>query len=137
MKDFSYYNSVPEGVVYYGGSYLQKVRNESAEAINKLAAVASPSYRERLLKELVPEINKQIAELNKPYYAAKRQRDAEFYADARKTLGYDKFLNEEGVAYLEGQAYEMGHSLGYSEIYYKLSELAELAEKIINCRKGT
>ena len=135
MKDFSYYNSVPEGAVYYGASYLQKVRNESAEVINKQLLTAAD--RERLLKELIPEINKQIAELNKPYYAAKRQRDAEFYADARKTLGYDKFLNEEGIAHLEGQAYEMGHSLGYSEIYYKLSELAELAEKIINCRKGT
>jgi hypothetical protein len=131
MKDFSYYDSVPVGVEYYGGSYLQKVRNESAEAINKQLLTAAD--RERLLKELIPEINKQITELNKPYYAARRKRDAEFYADARESLGYDKFLNETGVALVQGHAYQRGHAGGYSEIYYELSEITELLEKLSNC----
>lgn len=131
MKDFSYYDSVPEPVVYYGGDYCRNLRKKAVEEIDNRPLTTAD--RNRLIKEIEPEIIKQVAELNKPYYAARRERDAEFYADARESLGYDKFLNETGVALVQGYAYERGHSGGYREIYYELSEITELLEKLSNC----
>ncbi len=131
MKDFSYYNSVPDDTPYYGGEYCRNIRKKAVEEIDNRPLTTAD--RVRLLKEIEPEITKQVAELNKSYYEARRKRDAEFYADARESLGYDKFLNETGVALVQGYAYERGHSGGYSEIYYELSEITELLEKLSNC----
>lgn len=55
----------------------------------------------------------------------------EFWKDAREELGYDKFLNADGVSCLESKAYEEGHSAGFSEVFLCLGDLTEFARQII------
>lgn len=55
----------------------------------------------------------------------------EFWTDCRLNLGYDKWLTERGVRVLEGKAWEMGHSAGYSEVYDYLCDLVDFVREII------
>lgn len=58
-----------------------------------------------------------------------RLRD-EFFADARKELGYGDLLTDEGCQHLESQAWSDGHSGGYGDIFCALCDLCGLVEML-------
>ncbi len=91
--------------------------------------------REDAEKQAQEEVNEIYLKERKKYQEAQNKLDAEFYIDCREDLGYDKFLNEEGCKALESYAYQEGHSGGCGEIYNQLSELTDLAQKLVDNRK--
>lgn len=70
-----------------------------------------------------------------PYQAEEQRLTALFWEDCREDLGYTEFLNETGVAALEKEAYDRGHSAGFSEVHCVLSDLTDLARTLVDNRK--
>lgn len=77
-------------------------------------------------------INEKVATVAKERNAAvikrNREREQQFWIDARQELGYDQMLTKKGVEILEAWAYEEGHSYGLQDVYCYLIEVTEILE---------
>ena len=60
---------------------------------------------------------------------------AEFWADCRKELGYERLMNQNGVAALEKLAWDEGHANGFSEVYLCLCDYLAFAKTAIKNRR--
>lgn len=132
MKNWEYYKE-PKGIVYFGYHEEKAFREGLIAEINDKKLTAD--QRKKELDDVNKRVREHVIEQNKPYNIAKGALNQEFWADARAELGYESFLTTAGVEYLESKAYEDGHSSGHSEIFSKLGDLIEFAEKIIQLRK--
>lgn len=130
MKDFSYY-SAPKEVKYFGFEEEQAYAKSLRDEINNKPMTAKE--REDALNDVKHRVRVYIQEKNLPYNNALYALEQEFWKDARAELGYGDFLNDTGISLLEQKAYQDGHSSGFCEIFYYLSDLVdfcrELAEK--------
>lgn len=109
-------------------------RNELTDAINN--QLLTNDDRKARLNLVSDQVNAWFKEAVKPYNEDRNRLEQEFWDDCRADIGYDAFLNEDGIAELESAAYQDGHSAGYSEVYGCLVRLSELAEKLVkNARK--
>lgn len=124
MKPFEYYSTVK---VPYPDKQEYRAKL-LAEIDSQLMTAADRELARSFLSSRVDEWFRQEV---KPYREAQSRLDAEFWRDCREDLGYDKFLNADGVAAVEGFAWEHGHSSGYSEVRAFLEQAADLAEKVI------
>ena len=86
--------------------------------------------REKAENELKEEAKRYYQERRKNYTDAVAAATREFWEDARNDLGYDAFLDVEGMQLLESKAWDDGHSYGYSEIFSHLKDLVSLMRKI-------
>lgn len=126
MKDWDYYDKPT--VEYYGFDYRKQYRDELIKAIND--APMTKLDRDLALSKVDAEVRKRMYEVNKPYNEAIAALIEEFWADAKAELGYDDFLDAEGIEALESLAYEEGHAYGFSSVFAKLSEFSDFAQKI-------
>lgn len=129
MKSFDYYST--NSVEYPNQS---EYRKRLVQVINDTPMTAAE--RDEALEWVHEEARIWFKEAVKPYREEAARLEREFWQDCRGELGYDSFLNSDGVAALEYAAYERGHSAGYSDIYCCLIELAELAEKLVKNGKA-
>lgn len=53
-----------------------------------------------------------------------------FYSDCREDLGYSDILDDAGCSALEVYAWREGHSGGFNDVYYQLSNLTDLLEQL-------
>lgn len=67
----------------------------------------------------------------KPHNNREYEIMADFWADCRKDIGYDKFLTVRQCKVLQGYAWERGHSGGYHEVYNCLLDLAEFVKDLM------
>lgn len=132
MKDWNYYRN-PVGVRYMSGEELNQYRTQLLEEINNKPMTAAE--REEALKQLPARVLEYQREQNAPYIEAAAELEREFWRDVREELGYDQFLTEAGVSVLEAEAYERGHSAGFSEIYNCMRGLVEFCRKIVQHAK--
>jgi hypothetical protein len=132
MKPWEYYRE-PKDVVFFGFQEQNEFKEKLTKEINDKPMTADQRTAE--LAAVKRRTTDHFNEKNKPYNTAKTALTNEFWADARAELGYESFLTTQGVAFIELKAYEDGHSHGFSEIFSKLSDLVEFAEKIIQYRK--
>jgi hypothetical protein len=132
MKPWEYYKE-PKNVAFFGFKEQKEFKDKLIAQINDQPLTANQRTSE------LATVNRRAAdhfkEMNRPYNEAKTALTNEFWVDARAELGYQRFLTNEGVAFIELKAYEDGHSHGFSEIYSKLSDLVEFAEKVIGFKK--
>ena len=123
MKDFDYYRTNKHE---YHDTYFVK-RNLKKELDQIPLTVEDRKKREVEISSIaIAEAKK----LNQPYHVEQQRLQAEFWADAREDIGYDKYLNEEGVNILESAAYDRGHSGGYADTFSVLEKLADLYERL-------
>jgi hypothetical protein len=122
MNFDDYKNNVPypDRVAYKAGliDYINSQRLTGQEREDLLAAV--PARVRDWFKEAV-----------KPYNEEEHRLEAKFWADCREDIGYDEFLDAEGILTLQCYAWEQGHSGGYHEVYNCLLDLSDFAEKLI------
>jgi hypothetical protein len=132
MKNWEHYKE-PKGIVYFGYHEEKAYKENLIAEINNKPLTAD--QREKELDAVKQQVREHVREQNKPYNIAKGALDQEFWADAKSELGYESFLTTAGVEFLESKAYEDGHAYGFPDIFSKLSDLVEFAEKIIQLRK--
>lgn len=89
------------------------------------------SQREKAEKDLAEEAQKHYQERRQIYKDSLSAALQEFWNDAREELGYDAFLDAEGMQMIEGKAWEDGHSYGYSEVFSHLKDLSELVRQLL------
>jgi len=124
MKDWDYY--IETDVRFYGFKEESTLFSERLQAID--AAKLTGEERETAKRELQPTIRREFRELNAPHRAALRRKQDEFWADAREDLGYTETLSKEAVAAMESEAWEQGHSDGFSAVYVALQDLWAVVE---------
>lgn len=122
MKAWEYYEK-PKDVEYFGYDYKKQYEADEIARINDTRLTVTE--RVIALDKLKQQIREHMREKNAPYNEACRSLTSEFWEDAREELGYCACLTPEGISKLESQAYEDGHSSGYSQVYYRLQELWE------------
>lgn len=133
MKDWDYY-SKPKAA-YFSFEEEKAYKQKLTDEINESKMTAAE--RTKALAELKGKVRQYETEYNKPYKEEQAKLTDEFWADAREELGYESFLDEDGVTALESKAYEDGHSSGYSEVFCVLGNLVEFAEAIVKgAKKG-
>jgi hypothetical protein len=132
MKSWEYYRE-PKGIKFYGFNEQKAYKDELIAQINDQPLTADQRTRE--LATVNRRATDHFKEKNKPYNVAKTALVNEFWVDARAELRYENFLTTEGVAFIELKAYEDGHAHGFGDIYSKLTDLVEFAEKIIQFKK--
>lgn len=124
MKDFDYYS---KPTAEYPD--INEYKREYRIAIDAAAMTSA----ER--KEALDGINKKAREwfdiAAKPYRDEQSRLDGEFWDDCRNELGYREFLSEKAWNAIESKAWDDGHAGGYSDVYFHLCDLVELARKII------
>lgn len=86
--------------------------------------------REEAIKKISERSFNWFNEAVKPYLAEKAKKEEDFWRRCREHFGYDKYLTETGVSKLEYEAYDRGHSAGFSEVYCELCRLVEFIESI-------
>lgn len=126
MKDWKYYNK--PSVEYYGFEYRKQYRDKLIEAIHNTPMTKAD--RDTALRKVNTEVRNHMLELNRPYNAAILELTQEFWADARYELGYDDFLDADGISALESLAYQKGYGSGFSSVFSELQDLSYFAEKI-------
>ena len=128
MKDFKYYNNVKtpyprqKDIIREIIAKLDDVPLTKAERIEKEAEAAKEG--EAIFKDKLKEYNQESNNLKE-----------EFWKDCREEFTYDCVLTPKGCEILESEAWERGHSCGYSEVYSCLSDLCDFTEKILKKRK--
>lgn len=126
MKDWDYYDK--PSIEYYGFDYRKQYRDGLIKAIND--APMTKVDRDLALSKVEADVRKHMQEVNKPYNEAIGALAGEFWADAKAELGYDDFLDAEGIAVLECLAYDRGHSHGFLFVFSELRDLSSFAQKI-------
>lgn len=123
MKNFDEYVSSVEVV-----SEMEIRRELRREIAN---TPMTESERETAINQSIIRARGLAVEANAKYREDQRRLDAMFWQDCREDLGYDRFLNEDGIGTIEAEAWDRGHSAGYSEVYQCLIRLCEFVEKIV------
>lgn len=123
MKDFDYYKT---NIHEYPNRF--EYRKKLIDEIDNTPLTKEQHKVE--LDKVDGKVRDWFKEAMKPHSAEASKLDREFWADCREELGYDKYLNETGVAMLERQAYEDGHAYGYSEVFSKLQDLEQFVDEI-------
>lgn len=131
MKEFDHYTTYL--TPFFGIQDMAQLEVEIVEAINKAAAKGEITPEERKHAE---SCTRDCANDVRKNYATIRQAEIndlqkEFFEDARKDLGYENWLTDEGISILEGKAWDDGHKDGYSEVYQQLKELLEFYEDLL------
>jgi hypothetical protein len=62
---------------------------------------------------------------------------AEFWADCRKEIGYDSWLNPAACVAVEREAWERGHYAGFSEVFNCLTDVVDFASRLLACQNST
>lgn len=121
MKDFKYYSTVP---------VLYPDRNEYAKSLRDRINnnLMTAKQREDALANVDRDTAAWFLKQSLPYNAAQAALENEFWADCRKDLGYDELLTDDGCNALEGEAWNRGHSAGFSEVYGELMNLVALTQ---------
>ena len=88
------------------------------------------SQRTKAEKDLEEEAKKYYQEQRQIYHNSLAAARQDFWNDARNDLGYDVFLDEEGMQIIEYKAWEDGHSYGYSEVFSRLKDLSDLVRRL-------
>lgn len=131
MRDWPYYTAPT--AKYHG--YEKELAAQLRREIDETPMTAA--QREKALKEMTSKVRERLRELNKPHQDEQSRLDAEFWRDAREELGYGKLVAEAGLGVIEGEAYERGHSSGYSEIYNCLLSLIDFVGRLApHIKKG-
>lgn len=125
MKDFEYYSKIKVPYPDRSGYRRDLISEIDAKPLTKL-------QREGALADVSSRADEWFAEVIKPYREEQERLEAEFWADCRSDIGYDKFLNADGVAAVEAFAYEHGHAAGFGDIHSWAYEASELARKIVH-----
>lgn len=107
----------------------KKKRKELLDAID--SQPMTKVERDKAYDSVNATVNEWFKEAVKPYNKAKRAIEDKFWADCREDLGYDKLLNEKGIAAVEAAAWDRGHSSGYSEVYHALCDYVQLVEIVL------
>jgi len=131
MKDWEYY-STPKAK-YYGYEAKKKYKDELVAVID--STPLTTDERKQRMDDVPKLVRSWAAEKNEPYNKELQHLHTEFFDDARKDLGYEDWLNNVGVSNLECKAWEMGHSSGFSEVYYHLHDLYEFLTDMKDCFK--
>lgn len=124
MKPWAHYSHNPHQYpdqADYARQLREEINNTPMTALERETAFAGVQH----------QANEWFKEAVKPYNAINWERKAEFWADCRAELGYDKFLELTGIEILEAMAYDQGHAYGYSKIFSQLTELVEFLNKIV------
>lgn len=126
MKDFDYYSDRNVKAEYpdrrgYKKKLIEEIDNTPMTTDQRTAAMSKVEQR----------VREWFNEAVKPYYKERNRLAEEFWKDAREELGYDQYLNDDGVRALEAKAWEDGHSAGFSEVFCHLQELESFVEDII------
>jgi hypothetical protein len=131
MRTFDYYVTTNEKQFNHCDkmSYIKSQTDKINEA--KLTS----KEREDSLKNLPKESKKWLDTANFPHTNRLKELNEEFWQDCREDLGYEKFLNEDGVNALEGRAWDEGHSCGYANVYSCLEDLVEFVSCIIKTQR--
>ncbi len=128
MKDWDYYRVPNEEYCSY--EQEQEILKQLIEEINNTPLTALE--REKRLKDVKRIVREKVAEIEAPAKEKQAKLTEEFWQDARDDLGYSDWLTPEGQSKLESKAYEEGHSSGYLEVYYKLTELSDFLSDMKN-----
>ncbi len=121
MKDWEYY-STPKAA-YFGYEAKKEFKYKLIAEIDSTPLTLDE--RKRRLDDVPNLVRSWVNGKNRPYHEELRQLTDEFWKDARDDIGYDDWLNDDGISHLESRAWEMGHSNGCSEVYYHLRDLCE------------
>ena len=124
MKNFDYY-SKPHATY----PNLRDIKAKLRELINETPMTAD--QRDVAMGNLCDEGREEFNKQAMPYNVELAKLDAEFWDDAREDIGYDDFLTDKGVLMIQSEAYDRGHSRGFSCVFGELSKLACFAENII------
>lgn len=122
MKEFSYYSEIKAEYpdrLGYKKKLTSDINNE------KLTHVE----REEKLKAIPQLVNEWFTNAVKPYTDESRKKEAQFYLDASVMIGYCDWPLEIKQK-LQYQAYEDGHSAGYSEVFGYLQKYYEFVNDI-------
>ena len=108
-------------------------RSEICSRMREEIDAAPMTTRDRniALADMQQRATEEFVQGRAPYREDQRRLDAMFWHDCREDLGYDRFLNEDGIGTIEAEAWDRGHSAGYSEVYQCLIRLCEFVEKIV------
>ena len=123
MKDFDENISRVEMV-----SEMEIRRELRREIANK---PMTESERETAINQSILRARGLAAEANAKHHDDQNRLTELFWHDCREDLGYDRFLTDDGIGTLEAEAWDRGHSAGYSEVYQCLIRLCEFVEKLV------
>jgi len=110
---------------YWGYKAREAFRTALKESINSTPLTAAE--REEKLKEIPSLVREEEAKVNEAPRERQSQLTEEFWDDCRAELGdYPAAAWE----IIRSEAYEQGHSYGYSEVYSKLTDITSFVDRI-------
>lgn len=126
MKDFSYYSTTATTPAAYE-TFLASYNNTHMTALDE-EELTRGEYGRRLaaLAADIKELRRKYAEAYRDARAVLKQ---EFWQDARVALGYGD-LPSSVISALESEAWDRGHSHGYSEVFNELRSVVEFVRKV-------
>lgn len=126
MKPWDQYK--PKEKYPYRDSVMSEYVKERMSALDDIPM--TKSQRTKAEKDLEEEAKKYYQEQRQIYDDSLAAALQDFWNDARNDLGYDSFLDEDGMNKIESKAWENGHSYGYSEVFSHLEDLVSLMRDI-------
>lgn len=126
MKDFEYYTTVNAPLLRFEDckAYERRLRREIDDAYLTAAERAAQTLAVK------QRVHKYAESFNAEYRAEERRLVDEFWRDARAELGYQRFLDADGVQLLESRARALSSYRDFDTLFDHLQTLARFAESV-------
>jgi aspartokinase len=130
VKDFEYYQE-PE-VEYFTHADRRDMAAKLQQQIDNERMTLQE--RQEAVKAAQKEVEAAANAQNALYLARGEELQAEFWADAREELGYNKLFNEEGCKLLESAAWDKDRGYAFEDTFAGLKVQLDFVKQIIASR---